>query len=87
MEVSCLPGFDGGLPQTFVLEVKTNRPGRLSYNLTSKLEPYFFLDNLEAGITFKFVIYAVNAKGRSSGVLLEEVTFTDPEKQTGKQRK
>lgn len=48
------------------------------------MEPYFFLDNLEPDSTFRIVIYAVNAKGRSQGVILEEVTFRDAEKRTGK---
>lgn len=81
-EVSCLPGFDGGLPQHFSLELYTANAAVPRYNVTST-DAYFFLDNLEPDVTFRMVVYAVNAKGRSQGVVLEEVTFRDAEKRTG----
>lgn len=83
VEVTCLPGFDGGLPQHFLLELYTTSSSIPRYNMTSFIEPYFFLDNLEPDVTFRIVVFAVNAKGRSSGVILEEVTFRDAEKRTG----
>lgn len=83
VEVACLPGFDGGLPQQFVLELYSSNSAVPRYNMTSSTDPYFFLDNLEPDITFRIVIFAVNAKGRSNGVMLEEVTFRDAEKRTG----
>ncbi|XP_066147993.1 neural cell adhesion molecule 2 isoform X1 [Euwallacea fornicatus] len=82
VEVYCQPGFDGGLPQHFLLELYTTNSEILRYNITSYTEPYFFLDNLETDITFRIVVFAVNSKGRSSGVVLEEVTFRDAEKRT-----
>lgn len=82
VEVYCLAGFDGGLPQQFLLELYSS--GSIPRaNLTAS-EPYFFLDNLEPDVTFRIVVYAVNDKGRSPGVVLEEVTFRDAEKRTGK---
>ncbi|XP_044745589.1 neural cell adhesion molecule 2 [Coccinella septempunctata] len=80
VEVYCLPGFDGGLPQFFVLELYSGNSITPRYNMTSYVEPYFFLDNLEPDITFRIVVYSMNAKGRSQGVILEEVTFSDAEK-------
>lgn len=78
-----MAGFDGGLPQQFVLELYTANSAVPRYNITSSYEPYFYLDNLEPDVTFRIVVFAVNAKGRSQGVVLEEVTFRDAEKRTG----
>lgn len=83
VEVSCLPSFDGGLPQHFLLELYSAGAKKPRYNITSFTEPYFFLDNLETDVTFRIEVYAVNAKGRSSGIVLEEITFRDAEKRTG----
>ncbi|CAG9863888.1 unnamed protein product [Phyllotreta striolata] len=82
VEVYCLSGFDGGLPQHFVLELYSSNSGSPRFNMTSFAEPYFFLDNLEPDVTFRIAIYAVNVKGRSHGVVLEELTFRDAEKRT-----
>jgi hypothetical protein len=84
VEVICLAGFDGGLPQHFLLELYSSSSAVPRYNMTAINEPYFFLDNLEPDVTFRIVVFAVNAKGRSHGVVLEEVTFRDAEKRTGK---
>lgn len=83
VEVFCVAGFDGGLPQHFVLELYSDRSDIPRYFINSTEEPYFYLSNLEPDITFKIVVFAVNQKGRSQGVIVEEVTFSDPEKRTG----
>ncbi|CAG9820832.1 unnamed protein product [Phaedon cochleariae] len=75
VEVFCLAGFDGGLPQHFILELYSSSSAVPRFNMTSFTEPYFFLDNLEPDITFRIIVFAVNIKGRSHGVVLEEVTF------------
>ncbi|CAH0551847.1 unnamed protein product [Brassicogethes aeneus] len=82
VEVFCLAGFDGGLPQYFVLELYSTSSAIPRYNMTSLTEPFFFLDNLEPDVTFRIVIFAVNSKGKSNGIVLEEVTFKDAEKRT-----
>ncbi|KAB0794697.1 hypothetical protein PPYR_11536 [Photinus pyralis] len=82
VEVYCLPGFDGGLPQYFLLELYSANSAVPRYNITANDEPYFYLSNLEPDVTFKISVFAVNGKGRSQGVILEEVTFRDPEKRT-----
>ncbi|XP_050308280.1 nephrin [Anthonomus grandis grandis] len=82
VEVYCQPGFDGGLPQHFLLELYSSNSPVPRLNITSYSEPYFFLDNLEPDVTFKIVVYGVNSKGRSTGVILEEITFRDAEKRT-----
>lgn len=84
VEVFCLPGFDGGLPQHFVLELYSGNSQILGFNTTSFTEPYFYLENLETDVTLKIAIYAVNSKGRSRAEVLEEVLFKDAEKRTGR---
>ncbi|XP_075223861.1 nephrin-like [Lycorma delicatula] len=81
VEVSCVSGFDGGLPQQFVLELYSTDSPFPRYNVTSD-QPSFLLLDLEPDITFRIAIFAFNSKGRSPGVLLEEITFTDAEKRT-----
>uniref|UniRef100_A0A182PW16 Ig-like domain-containing protein n=1 Tax=Anopheles epiroticus TaxID=199890 RepID=A0A182PW16_9DIPT len=85
VEVQCLPGYDGGLPQIFILEVISSRTGRVRYNVTNPDEPYFLVESLENLIHYggayddigddnplKAVIYAVNQKGRSQGIVVKD---------------
>ncbi|KAL1402100.1 hypothetical protein pipiens_001891, partial [Culex pipiens pipiens] len=88
VEVQCLAGYDGGLPQIFLLELVSGRTGRLRYNMTNPDEPYFVIEPLETLIhyggmydegglsaddhTLRAIIYAVNQKGRSQGVIVKD---------------
>ncbi|GBP20622.1 Nephrin [Eumeta japonica] len=81
VEVGCTPGFDGGLPQVFLLEVYTPGSGTPRINLSSS-EPWWVVRGLEWDVRFRLVAFAVNAKGRSPPAPLEDVLFRDPEKQT-----
>ena len=89
VEVKCVAGYDGGLPQKFELEVYNgNLDSSLSSrpldNITNDVEPVFKLDNLkDSGAGFHVAVYAVNEKGRSQPVNLSEVTYRDAEKRTG----
>ncbi|XP_071454107.1 neural cell adhesion molecule 1-like [Hetaerina americana] len=80
VEVSCIPGFDGGLPQRFLLELYSAEGAPLM-SITSE-RPSFTLSDLEPEVSFRVAVFAVNSKGRSSAVVLDEVTFRDPEKRT-----
>lgn len=82
VEVFCLPGFDGGLPQHFVLEVYYGNSQIVKFNASSFTEPYFFLDNLEPDVMLKFIVCAENSKGRSREEILE-VLLKDVEKRAG----
>ncbi|TGZ54848.1 Kin of IRRE-like protein 1 [Temnothorax longispinosus] len=91
VEVKCVPGYDGGLPQKFVLEVYHGDVDYLAssqplYNVSNPDEPSFALAGLEASVEagVHVAVYAVNAKGRSQPVILSEVTYRDAEKRTGK---
>ncbi|XP_076657187.1 hemicentin-1 isoform X2 [Halictus rubicundus] len=90
VEVKCVPGFDGGLPQKFVLEVYHGDVDFLSsiqplYNVSNTEEPSFSLTGLEASVEagVHVAVYAINAKGRSNSVILSEVAYRDAEKRTG----
>lgn len=76
LQVDCMEGFDGGLPQSFfmeILELPTLRP-RL--NLTTyRMPPTFIANGLDAGTSYRIVLYAVNAKGRSDPTVIDPVTF------------
>lgn len=91
VEVRCVPGYDGGLPQKFVLEVYHGDVDYLAssqplYNVSNPDEPSFALAGLEASVEagVHVAVYAMNAKGRSQPVILSEVTYRDAEKRTGK---
>ncbi|KAJ8729103.1 hypothetical protein PYW08_000684 [Mythimna loreyi] len=80
VEVSCVAGFDGGLPQRFLLEVyaDSNVP---RVNLSSD-EPSWTVRGLEWDVRFRLVAVAFNSKGRSAPAKLDDVLFRDPEKRT-----
>ncbi|CAH1987508.1 unnamed protein product, partial [Acanthoscelides obtectus] len=75
-QVECVEGFDGGLPQSFVMEV-VEIPGlRPRLNLTTyRAPPAFSVAGLEPGRAYRIALYAVNAKGRSEPTLIDPVTF------------
>jgi hypothetical protein len=86
LEVECVAGYDGGLPQRFVLEAYESRTMRLRLNMSSDL-PLFRLDLndlLPANTpTLHIVLYATNQKGRSDVAVLEDIALKDAEKRTG----
>ncbi|XP_063702814.1 hemicentin-2-like [Culicoides brevitarsis] len=81
VEIQCLPGYDGGLPQVFVLEMRSKKTNRIRFNFTNSEEPYFMLDTLDAinaqmtneNDSLTSIIYAMNQKGRSAGALIREL--------------
>ncbi|XP_071452848.1 protein turtle homolog A-like isoform X2 [Hetaerina americana] len=81
-EVECAPGFDGGLPQAFLLEAYDARSTRLRLNATRHDAPLFRLTDLTPGSSLRLVLYAANAKGRSEATILEDVSLWDAEKRT-----
>ncbi|CAD7086100.1 unnamed protein product [Hermetia illucens] len=80
VEIQCIPGYDGGLPQMFVLEMFSTKTGSTRFNVTNPEEPQFILDNLDTLTTMmttennslRVRIYAVNQKGRSPGYALHD---------------
>ncbi|CAG9136310.1 unnamed protein product [Plutella xylostella] len=92
--VRCVAGYDGGLPQAFVLEALDPGSGRIRFNATVnetdglatfKLD----LSQLSSGqlenevdATFNLLIYARNLKGESERTLLENIAFNDAARRT-----
>lgn len=44
----------------------------------------FFIDNLEPGSSYRIILFAVNAKGRSEPTIIDDITFKGVAKYTGK---
>lgn len=97
VDVRCEPGYDGGLSQTFVLEVYAANlnadgdgdggggGGRMLYrNLTDRTAPRFALGRVKPGVMYTARMYAVNSKGRATPVVLPGFSFPGSENQTGK---
>ena len=71
IRVECKAGFDGGLPQTFLLEVY-DRDNKLKTKVTNQM-PIFEIANFDtSGLPVKMYVYAQNAKGSSEPFVLEE---------------
>ncbi|KAG8235233.1 hypothetical protein J437_LFUL010383 [Ladona fulva] len=79
--VRCAEGFNGGLPQAFLLEVKEAESQRLRANVTSLRAPRFEVAGLEPGLSYHATVIAFNQKGRSDGVVLTASTVRLPERQ------
>ncbi|XP_020279947.1 nephrin-like isoform X2 [Pseudomyrmex gracilis] len=78
--VRCAEGFNGGLPQSFLLEVRESNSQELRANMTSMV-PRFSVTHLESGALYQACIYAYNDKGRSEAMVVQAGTLRLPEKQ------
>ncbi|XP_070493801.1 neural cell adhesion molecule 2 [Chironomus tepperi] len=84
IHVECIESFDGGLPQMFLLEMVEIPTLKLVRNLTLFRPPVsFVLDNLEATTSYRLILFAVNAKGRSEPVIIDDISFKGVAKFTG----
>ncbi|CAH1393936.1 unnamed protein product [Nezara viridula] len=81
--VTCQAGSDGGLPQYFFLEVYVGEFKRI--NLTASELPYFQISELQPEISYTFLIYSVNSKGRSSPTSIGDVVLKDFDKRGGEE--
>lgn len=79
VKVECAEGYNGGLLQSFILEVfdASNEP-TLRANLTSHT-PFFNLNRLQPAHSYLILIYAVNAKGKSKEMVMTASTLAMPE--------
>lgn len=76
LEVDCVDGFDGGLPQSFFMEILELPTLRSRLNLTTyRAPPSFLAEGLDPGTSYRIMLYAVNAKGRSDPTVIDPVTF------------
>ncbi|XP_030370530.1 protein turtle homolog A [Scaptodrosophila lebanonensis] len=84
LQVECIEGFDGGLPQSFMLELVELNNLRLARNLTVSHTPVsFVIENLDQAATYRMIIFAVNAKGRSEPIIIDDINFKGVAKFTG----
>ncbi|XP_055585006.1 uncharacterized protein LOC129737868 [Uranotaenia lowii] len=91
LELECVAGYDGGLPQHFFLEAYDSRTRKLRLNITSALNdvPLFRIDLSELipsdsyTPTLHLIAYSVNQKGRSDPTILEDIAINEAEKRTG----
>ncbi|XP_054284356.1 nephrin-like [Macrosteles quadrilineatus] len=74
LEVECDPGYDGGLPQLFVMEIYDGLDQTLVNNVSSR-SPAFLVTGLPSGLELDLVLYSVNNKGRSRPHLLHAYTL------------
>jgi hypothetical protein len=79
--VACAEGFNGGLPQSFLLEVRDTNSQELAANATSPSSPKFMIGGLRPGTSYRAFVFSVNAKGKSEAVILHANTLRLPEKQ------
>ena len=82
VRVDCQEAFDGGLQQTFGLELIDRDTRTLRYALNNS-RPTFTVYGLEPETAFLLHIFALNAKGRSHEITLEATTLRTAEKHTG----
>ncbi|XP_015924964.1 nephrin [Parasteatoda tepidariorum] len=68
--VECEPGYNGGLPQKFHLDVYNSAVDHLHFNLTNDEYPTFSVTKLSPNTPFVLVASASNEKGRSNSVAL-----------------
>ena len=87
VHIECVEGFDGGLPQTFLMELSfIEDPSKVLRNVTtSRAPPFFESYGLDPGRTYRASLFAVNAKGRSDPFVIEQVAFNGVAKYTGEQ--
>jgi len=64
--VSCLKGFDGGLPQAFMLEVMDAKTGFMVANTTNARSPSFAVTGLRPGTGYVVAVHSYNAKGAAT---------------------
>ncbi|XP_064103384.1 LOW QUALITY PROTEIN: nephrin-like [Macrobrachium nipponense] len=62
--INCLPGFDGGLPQKFLLQIWETKDDQLVLNMTSQT-PTFKAKPLDPGNTYRAKVVSFNSRGRS----------------------
>lgn len=74
MVIQCAPGYDGGLRQTFFLEVYEYKEEQLVSNETRNENPSFAINNLNPDTPYVLVVYSANSKGKSGRITLTSKT-------------
>ncbi|PZC75507.1 hypothetical protein B5X24_HaOG206048 [Helicoverpa armigera] len=92
LRVCCVAGYDGGLPQYFLLEALDPVTGKTRFNGSVNETDGLAIFKLDlsqlssagqaSGATFNLLIYAKNLKGESEKTLLENIAFNDAARRT-----
>lgn len=87
MSLRCSEGFNGGLTQQFMLEVRDSQTSELRANYSSPV-PRFTVNSLMPSAIYLASVYAFNSKGRSDPTVVQAAMLRMPEKQpTGEKGK
>ena len=76
MVINCYPGYDGGLRQSFYLEVYEYKKEQLVSNVTRLEAPQFIVSGLVPDTPYVLVVYSANSKGKSGRTTLTSHTNT-----------
>lgn len=79
--MKCLPGFDGGMNQTFHILVRDRQTNNVKYDNASLTKPELIIENLDAGVAYLVAVFAINKKGSSPAVYNTVETLQRPELQ------
>ena len=80
IHVVCAPGFDGGLPQIFTMEVMDEATNFVVANTTNSQASRFTVTGLRPGTGYLVSISSANAKGRSDITKISAFTIKQPGK-------
>ncbi|XP_062123864.1 LOW QUALITY PROTEIN: hemicentin-1 [Drosophila sulfurigaster albostrigata] len=80
LTATCSDGFNGGLPQLFILELQDANNKEIKANITSTV-PRFTVSGLHPGNVYILSIFAYNSKGRSDPTVVNAAMLRMPEKQ------
>ncbi|XP_055588000.1 protein turtle [Uranotaenia lowii] len=85
MSVRCYEGFNGGLAQSFFLELRDTHTQEVRFNNTSPI-PRFAVPNLHPSANYQLSVYAFNSKGKSEPYVMSASTLRLPEKQMNSEK-
>lgn len=79
LAVKCTEGFNGGLTQSFMVEVKDMYLQEVKANVSSPI-PRFTINSLQPGGLYTVHVFAFNIKGRSDPLVIQAAMLRLPEK-------
>ncbi|KAG1671862.1 B-cell receptor CD22 [Nymphon striatum] len=75
LTIECVAGYNGGLNQTFFMEVFEDFRNRILFNATSEDKPKFVASGLPSGTLFTLTVYSSNVKGQSDRFVINSRTL------------
>lgn len=85
LNVRCFEGFNGGLAQSFYLELRDTHTQEVRFNNTSPV-PRFEVPNLHPSAVYQLSVFAFNSKGKSEPYVMGAATLRLPEKQMNSEK-